>query len=369
MNRLRTTAASALVAAWSACAAVAADWRLGDRVYRDVTVKEVTARAVIIQHADGISQVLLADLPPEAQRRFGYDPAAAAAEEARLQREQEQALAQREAILAALSEARGTDDPSASRDGLDRLSRAFARPARVQREVDLRPELRELGLFSKSQGRRPSCSVFAVVGALEYLSSRQGEPVQFSEDYAIWATRQYLAEKQGERSGAYADNDAGFRLIDVVRALDRYGLAPRDAMPNTFGLGMERIDPPEPELIERARRDFGIRALRIDVAGNGSESTKRIVHCLNAGLPVVIGVGWPHENSLRAAPMISGQNPISMHAVTLAGYRTDEGGTNLRFVFKNSWGPEWGSGGYGWVTGDYLRQHLATAYLLETGPY
>jgi len=342
------------------------DWRLGDQVYRNVEIREVTERAVIIAHSKGISQILLKDLPPEAQEHFGYDPAAAQEAAARLRQEQALARARKKAIDEALATARASGGGTGG-EGVDGLAKVFGQPPVIRREVDLRPELRELGLFSKSQGRRPSCSVFAVVGALEFLSSKRGDAIQFSEDYAIWATRQYLAEERGGRSDAYADGDAGFRLIDVIRALDRYGLATWDAMPNTFGTGMESIDRPDTELLRRAQENFRLRAARIDAPGDPSESVNRLTHCINAGQPVVIGVAWPHQNTIQSAPMISRQTPIGLHAVTLVGYRADENGANQRFVFKNSWGPDWGSAGYGWITADYLKKHLVAAYLLELG--
>lgn len=350
----------AIVLLFAALPAHAVDWRIGDQVYRNVRVKEVTPRAVIILHSQGISQVLLSDLPPEAQKHFGYDPEAAAADEQRADAEQAAALARQKAMHAEQARASSAD----ARDAMAQLKQAFRQPAEIRPEVDLRPELRELGLFSKSQGRRPSCSIFAIVGALEYQASKEGKPTQFSEDYAIWATRQYLAESPRGRSPAYAEGDAGFALIDVISALAKYGLADREDVPNTFGTGMERIEPPEPELLQQAQDRVQLKALRID-SRDGAASVNRIIHTLNAGLPVVIGVAWPHENTLRSAPMISGQNPVSMHAVTLVGYRSDEGGENLRFVFKNSWGPLWGSGGYGWITGDYLEEHLSTAYVMD----
>ncbi|GHB97081.1 C1 family peptidase [Cerasicoccus arenae] len=337
----------------------AADWRIGDRVYLDVTIKQVTPRAVIIQHRGGISQVLLADLPPEAQKQFGYDPATAQADAQRIQREHG-AVMERLKVRRTTAAKNGQSNDSTGK--IDALQKSFSQQPIIHEEVDLRPALRELGLFSKSQGRRPSCSVFAVVGALEYLAAQQGDPTQFSEEYAIWATRQYLAKSQNERLTDFSEGDAGFRLIDVIEAVNKYGLARHEEMPNTFGTGMDDIEPPSPKLLEQARKNLQIEnTIQI---GQTASAVDRITHALNAGQPVVIGVAWPHENTLRAAPMISGQTPVSMHAVTLVGYRADPDGGNQRFVFKNSWGPQWGSGGYGWITADYLRQHLSSAYLL-----
>ena len=58
--------------------------------------------------------------------------------------------------------------------------------------------------------------------------------------------------------------------------------------------------------------------------------------------------------------------PGEGHAVTLVGYSSSTGRLeDTVFVFKNSWGPNWGQGGYGTVTYGYLNQHLAEAIVLE----
>jgi len=361
VSRLCSAGAALFVALLLGAPAHAADWKIGDQVYRDVRVKQVTPRAVIILHQGGMSQLLLKDLSPEAQKQFGYDPAAAEAEKQRIEREHAAAVERSQAIRQSLNQANRS---GLSVERIDALKQAFRKPANVHDEVDLRPKMRELGLFTKSQGRRPSCSVFAVVGALEYQAAQAGQPTQFSEEYAIWATRQYIANLKGGSYSTYGAGDAGFALPQVFNAIGQYGLVPRDDMPNTFGTGMDSIAKPSRDLVEKARGTLNLRVLRVD-ADNPASTLNRLMHCLNQGLPVVIGAGWPHENSLRAAPMISGQTPAFMHAVTLVGYRTDPGGENLRFVFKNSWGPQWGAGGYGWITADYLRRHLIAAYVLD----
>lgn len=357
--KMRGIVLGALVLA--ALSARAADWKIGDQIYQDVQVKQVTPRAVIIQHRGGISQILLADLPPDAQKQFGYDPQAAMAEKERIEREHAAAMERSEEIRESLSQ---TPESIRKTRGVEALKQAFQRPARIHDEMDLRPRMRELGLFTKSQGRRPSCSVFAVVGALEYQAALAGLPTQFSEEYAIWATRQYLANMKGGAYSVYGEGDAGFALTQVFNAIGQYGIVPQEAMPNTFGTGMDSISAPSVDLVEQARSAVNLRVLRVD-ASDPNTTINRLTHCLNRGLPVVVGVAWPHENTLRAAPMISGQTPVFMHAVTLVGYRSDPGGENQRFVFKNSWGPQWGAGGYGWITAEYLKQHLQAAYVLD----
>ncbi|MBI3885417.1 MAG: hypothetical protein HY302_06775, partial [Opitutae bacterium] len=65
---------------------------------------------------------------------------------------------------------------------------------------------------------------------------------------------------------------------------------------------------------------------------------------------------------------LSAQKPVpgAGHAVTLVGYQTATGRIeDAVFVFKNSWGAEWGQGGYGTVTYHYLNRHLHDAVILE----
>ena len=102
----------------------------------------------------------------------------------------------------------------------------------------------------------------------------------------------------------------------------------------------------------------------------GRDSTTRlanIVHSLNAGVPVVIGLRWPHYSTVRAG-FLSEQKPILdySHAVTIVGYRSPTGRLeDTIFAFKNSYGSGWGMGGFGEATFPYLRQYLLSAVMLE----
>lgn len=52
----------------------AEDWTVAGKDYHNVTVGKVEADRVHITYDGGIGTVMLADLPPELQKRFGYDP-------------------------------------------------------------------------------------------------------------------------------------------------------------------------------------------------------------------------------------------------------------------------------------------------------
>lgn len=342
----------------------------GGTVYYRVRVKEVTPQAIIIFHSQGMSQVALKDLPVELQQAFGYSEQAEEKHLADSQRKHAQAMAQiaqsRQARMAASSQ-QGAQKGNQAAVALSR----FGQPPAIQEEVDLRPEFRRLELVSKSQGRRPSCSVFAVVSALEFQNAKiAGKAEKLSEDYLIWATLKSLGLRDAAPLALDEDaKDTGFTLLEVVQALRSYGIPLQASMPNTFGKSMMKIEPPSAAVIADARARRKVYAYSV-TGRDSATKIDNVMHALNEGVPVVLGVQWPVAESLASAPILSKQKPRRdyAHAITLVGYRSDDGDRNsLRFVFKNSWGNNWGINGYGWVTYEYLQAHLRSAVVLDVG--
>jgi hypothetical protein len=340
---------------------------VGRAVYRDVTIRSVNARTVVITHAGGMSSIRLRELSPEWQARFGYDPQTeAAAEQARAT-----TPATASAPPAAAHGARKATGGASA--GFESLIRSFGTPATLRPEVDLRPKFFEMELGVKNQGRRPSCAVFAIVSALEFQNAqRTHEPQKLSEEYLIWATRRTTHRAPPAPTGEEAsprateDADEGFSLLEVVAALRGYGIPPQSAMPNTFGRSMATIAEPPSTAIDAARPHQRV-AVHLIPGHDNATRIGNIVHALNAGMPVPVGIAWPNYRSLRGG-FLSRQTPMlgSGHAVTIVGYRASTDRIeDLNFIFKNSWGVEWGQGGYGVVTYGYLQQHLETGVVLE----
>src|SRR5690606_8140835 len=144
------------------------------------------------------------------------------------------------------------------------------------------------------------------------------------------------------------------------------GIPTQDEMPSQLGLPPDAIPRPSADLIERARsrRLVFISALP---RGSAEARTRALIHALNAGFPVPAGLRWPHENSIQAG-VLGAQRPLPDvgHAVTFVGYHCPTGRIeDASFVFKNSYGPRWGQGGYGRASWRYLSQHLLDAYVLD----
>ncbi|HWA85076.1 MAG TPA: C1 family peptidase [Opitutus sp.] len=325
--------------------------------YHHVQIRSVNAHTVFFTHDGGFSSVHLRDLTPEWQARFHYDPAADASPSPA-------PLVHRLVRVGSTTAAHPPDS------GIERLLRDFGKPAELKSEVDLRPKFFALELDVKNQGRSPSCAIYAVVSAFEFQNAEiTGTAQKFSGEYLLWAARQTIQRVLPATSGPGTfvdDADAGFTLGEVVDALRAYGIPLQSALPPTFA-GMDPAAEPPPEVIARARTHRSAFVHGIPGRDNATR-LNNIVHALNAGVPVPVGIGWPPYGTIRGG-YISEQIPIGGHAVTLVGYRApDHQLEHAVFLFKNSWGVAWGQGGYGLVTYEYLERNLDDAVLLELQP-
>ncbi len=334
---------------------------VGATTYQQVQVRSVNVRTLLITHTGGMASIPLRDLSPEWQARFHFNPAAAAAAEQAAQSLPRSTPLPRKVKAVAANGA----------SKFDVLLQKFGQPAALQAEVDLRPKFFQLELGVKNQGRRPSCAVFAIVSALEFQNAElTGKVEKFSEEYLIWAVRKSVQRLPASGTATppapdHEERDEGFALSEVVSALRAYGIPLQASMPNTFGRRIEAIEDPPSAIVQEAR---GHQRVFVHQLPGRDPATllNNIIHTLNAGLPVAIGMNWPNGRILNG--YLSGQKaaPESGHAVTLVGYKSSTGRIeDAYFIFKNSWGPNWGQGGYGTVTSGYLGNYLRDAVLLE----
>ncbi len=351
----------------------------GKVTYQHVQVRSVNARTLMISHAGGIASVRLRDLAPELQAAFGYSPENEAAAELAL----ENAQARAEQNRAKETQARADADarrPTAAATQIDHLVQKFGVAPELRPSVDLRTKYLDLGLTVKNQGARPSCAVFAIVSALEFQNAElTGQPQKFSEEYLIWATCKTLNRapriSMDAADAADIDNvegkeiaDEGFALSEVVTALRAYGIPLQSRLPYTFGRTNVVADPPE-DVIAEARSHRRVSVLGVP----GRDQTARLanlLHALNEGVPVAVGLAWPAARSVRTG-YLNTQRPLpnTGHAVTIVGYENKTGVlADTVFTFKNSWGVKWGVGGFGYVTYPYMLNHLQDAAVLEVEP-
>lgn len=331
--------------------------------YVQVMVLSANESSLSIKHSLGISQIALSDLSPDLQAKYGYKASADQARSLRLEKMRQEQIAVAHSRLAETTKVakslagRGVDDASHS------VRNAFARfgtPPRLSEELDLRPSFRDHGIgIRKQQG--PSCSAHAIAAALEFqFAEQKGEKINVSERYLVEATSRSLGRQSRNdfdalNRGASAVEE-GFSLEQVFQAIRGHGLALEFP-----GSGGSREGLPE------AFQDINFSPFSIPGARSRA-GVANIVHVLNARMPVVVGVAWPNNARVRNTSLLSKQPPLegAGHAVTIVGYRCETGKLeDTKFIFRNSWGARWGSGGYGFFTYEYLLNNLWSSYVVE----
>lgn len=222
-------------------------------------------------------------------------------------------------------------------DYRDKLYAAIAKPPKkLPAAVDLRSGCSAV----ENQGELGSCTANALVGNLEFLEKQAGRRVTN-------LSRLFVYYNERAMEGTIND-DAGAAIRDGVKSLVKLGVCSETKWP--YVIGKFTVKPPAPCFKE---------ALQHQVL-----SYHRIVtllemrRCLAEGFPFVFGF-TVYDGFESAAVERTGvlelprpaERVLGGHAVMAVGY--NEGAK--RFTIRNSWGREWGAGGYFTMPYAYLE--------------
>lgn len=216
------------------------------------------------------------------------------------------------------------------------VAAAEAGPAKLPAAVDLRPTFRKLGLDTRRQGKRGTCSVFAVTGALEFAhAAREGKGTALSVEFLNWAAHQATGRKA----------DGGF-FSEIWQGYAKYGICPEAVLP--YRPDFDARLRPETAAVEQARStrrpELGLHWIKEWNVRTGltDQQLAEIRGTLAKGWPVCGGFRWPKqehwdEGVLRMCPP---EAVFDGHSVLLVGYRDDPGqpGGGV-FLIRNSSGP------------------------------
>jgi hypothetical protein len=208
-------------------------------------------------------------------------------------------------------------------------------PPKAAPPVDLRPRFQQWGLGTRRQGDRPTCSVFTVVGALEYaVASRQRQGTRLSVEFLNWAA--HAAAARTADGGFFSELWAGYTT---------YGICPEEALP--YQERYEAALQPEVGALDAARRlqSLGLRLHWIKEwnpeTGLTDAEFDAIRQALTREWPVCGGFRWPRQarwedGVLQFCPP---EEVYDGHSVLLVGYQDDSrqpgGGV---FLIRNSSG-------------------------------
>lgn len=242
------------------------------------------------------------------------------------------------------------------------MALSAGRPAAGQ-SVDLRPLLGPV----KHQGERGTCSVHAATSLMEFLiRTRTGSPVDLSEAHNYWTAKSF-ALRTGFLRRTYSNMDglAGFLAVEAYRYASmlesEWPYEPRNWQQTgdprcTSEEGRPANEcftgvPPAGALV----LPYRIRPIFVERTGLGQ-------HLLEHRTPLVFNVAWypaavDHRTGALRLPTPREQSEREGHVILLVGYDA----RSREFLFRNSWGPDWGKGGHGTVPERYLVEHCEVA--------
>lgn len=206
-----------------------------------------------------------------------------------------------------------------------------------------------------NQGELHTSPAHACVGLLQYFERRAlGRNIEPSALF-VHAAAQRLLKQRAECSG---------QLRATWKAIALLGVASEHDWPYQ----PERLHTePDAFSFAAARRFESLNYVRLDARSQAGDQTLAIVRSmLAAGFPSVLG--FPVCTSVSREPEISFPTVFDQtrggHSVVAVGYdnkrrlRSHKGA----LLVRNSWGEEWGDGGYGWLPYQYVREQLAVDF-------
>ncbi len=227
--------------------------------------------------------------------------------------------------------------------------------------VDLNPQFAAREIPVRSQGGRGTCSVFAVIGALEFaVAQRRNRGAHLSPEFLNWAARRATGRTV----------DGGF-FWELWRGFAEYGVCEEPLMP--YGAVFDHHLEPGTAALEGAARlnALGCQLRWIkewDVeSGLTDEQFERVKRTLAAGAPVCAGLRWPHKPEWTdgVLHMREPHEVFDGHSVLLSGYRDEPpqpgGGV---FLIRDSGAPE----RHGAFSYAYARTYMNDAAWVEPAP-
>lgn len=250
---------------------------------------------------------------------------------------------------------------------------------------------------AEHQSRRNTCVAFAAAACMDILLNRDtsGPPAPLSPQFLYWSMRMDYPLSGDDVPPGYADGAT--RLSQADKVLRHKGICREDLAPYDLALLDFDEEPPlegrEPSAEAKAdaltrRMTASTYEIIRDVPRPTLALIETYVKVLGEGRPIAVGVPtfdategrdnfWTYRAEKRGVVrgpldqserLSIGDETRSGHAFCIVGFEPDpEEPMGGWFLFRNSWGPDWGrypdtdfgvpAQGYGAVSASYLAFH------------
>lgn len=259
-------------------------------------------------------------------------------------------------LLSRTTHAANLGAPAAAKGAGTARAAAPAPAAPPPAQVDLRAWFSPI----EDQGHLGSCTANAAVGLLEYFERRaSGRHVDASRLFLYKAERNLLG----------LTGDTGAYLRTAMEALVLFGAPPEHYWPYdgrpAASNPLYDVEPPAFCYALGASYE-AVKYFRLDPKATPAAQVLANIRLFVAGgfpcmfgFPVYTEYDHPLPGGLVAFPTAGYRGG---HANVVAGYDDNLmiGKDKGALLIRNSWGPSWANGGYGWMSYRYVTEGLAT---------
>lgn len=221
-------------------------------------------------------------------------------------------------------------------------------------QVDLRPFMTPV----ENQASANSCTANAVVGGYEYIINRVGEPADLSRLFVY-----YNARLLGlEYFGGDTVKDQGSSITLALKMLEDQGVCYESTWPyhvKSNGQVQAINEEPDEEAYDEASQLLDLPHFQWETPEQIPLDLYTMKHCLAEGYPFVFGLAlfgsFDQAGAKGRVPMPdlasdAGRESHGRHAMLCVGYKD----AAQMFIVRNSWGEDWGDGGYCYIPYEYM---------------
>ena len=191
------------------------------------------------------------------------------------------------------------------------------------------------------QGTLGSCTANAIAAAYEFDQIKEQEQDVFTP------SRLFIYYNEREYEGTVSE-DSGAQIRDGIKSINSIGVCPETLWP--YDQTKFTTEPTE-DCYNDAKGHLAVEYKKVD------QTLDQLKQALIEGFPIVFGiVCYPslqsdevYKTGIVPMPKPDEQS-IGGHAILLCGFQDDKS----QFIFRNSWGNEFGDQGYGYIPYDYV---------------